>query len=270
MKNLTLFMLMLFVSGTLVTISCEKTDDTDNGGDDPNPTKKKVLVERSDVQSIDASSQVFSYNADKNIEKQLLKDKNKLVVKAIVYKYDASKHIYSYTTYQDEALSILVSVTNYTLNTSAQVTKSVNDETGAITTTTYSYQSGKLVNAHIEYSGSATGDPMEFELEWTADNVSKITHKIPDTTGAGGFIVDGYITIQYDDKVNPYAELKLLQIDPLYLSKNNMTKVEAFDANGIILHLATYSFNYDGDYPISGSYDLGFLQGQYAYVYTIL
>jgi len=268
MKRQFIFLAALVSFAMMLTYSCEKSDDPDDeGGGGGEPGVKKVLVKRDDVQAIDASAVTYAFNADKNVEKEVFLDNNNAFVKANVFTYDASQKMISFTTFLDEALTNIESVTNYTFNASAQVTKSVQDAQGAITTTTYTYQSGKLIKASMVYSGSLSLLDEELELEWSGDNVSKMTYKVPDTTGAGGFMVDHYVLFTYDTKINPYYDMKILRLDPVFLSKNNMTKSEGYDANSIKLFLTTVDFKYDGDYPSTADYDVGFQQGKYTYSY---
>lgn len=258
---------MLLSIGVLLTYSCKKTDDTDDDGGGDGPSSKKVLVKRDNVGAMDQSSETYFFNADKNIEKEVYLDKDNAFIKANVFKYDASHKVISVTTFLDEALTNIESVTNFTFNASSQVTKAVTDAQGAITTVTYTYQSGRLVKASKVFSGSLTLPTVESELEWSVDNISKIITKIPDTTGAGGFMTKLYVLYSYDSKVNPYHNMKIPRVDPVYMSKNNLVKNEGYDANNIKLFLGTVDYTYDGDYPITGDYDIGFKQGKYTYSY---
>jgi len=270
MKKVSIFLSLILAFGMILTYSCTKDDDGDDGGDNGGndlPVKTR-LIERDDLQSIDSTLVGYVYNEKKLVEKEVWRDKNKVAFKVMKYEYNTSDKLIRSLEYQDEAMTIVAANTTYTLDASGLPTKSVNDRGGNITTITYTYNSGKLVKAHIEFTGASSGDPQEREFEWTGDNVTKVTYKVPDTTGGSGFVIQKYEEVEYDAKSNPYFEMGIPSLDPVFMSKNNVTKVKEYDASNVFQHLTSYTYNkYEGDFPKSAYYDLGFQQGVYEYKY---
>jgi hypothetical protein len=270
MKKVSIFMSILISFGMLMTYSCTKDDSGDDdggGGSDPIPEKIRI-TNRNDLQSIDSTLVAYEYNDKKLVGKEVWKDKNKVAFKVLKYEYNTSDKLIRSKEYQDAAMTIVAANTTYTLNASGLPTKSVNDRAGNITTITYTYNSGRLAKAHIEYTGASSADPEELEFVWTGDNVSKITYKVPDTTGGSGFVVKKYEEMEFDAKSNPYFEMGIPSLDPVFMSKNNVTKVKEYDANNVFQHLTSYNYSkYEGDFPKMAMYDLGYRQGVYEYKY---
>ena len=268
MKKLSLLLILLLSFGLLLTYSCAPDDD--NGGDDggDNIPPKVRIVEHNDFQAIDSTFHSFSYNEKKLMTKELFKDKNKVVFKALVHEYTSAGKILRTKEYQDEALTIVASLTNYTLDGSGNVIKSVNDRAGNITTIDFTYNSGRLAKAHIEYSGASSGPAEEYVFHWNGDNIAKVEHMVPDSSGGTGFVLQEYNEYEYDTKTNPYTEFSIPTIDPVKLSANNVIKIKTYDANAVFQHLTTFQFTkYTDDFPIDAFYDYGFKQGVYKYVY---
>lgn len=269
MKKMTIFMSMLLSFGLLLTYSCTK-DDSEDDGVDPGPSipVKTRLVEHNDLQAIDSTLRTFTYNSKKMVDSEIYKDKNDVAFKVIKYTYSSSDKLVSSLEYQDEALTIVASSTNYTLNSSGLITKSVNDRGGNITTSDYTYNSSKLATAHIEYTGASTADPIDLEFDWTGEIITKITYKVPDTTGGSGMVVQKYEEYSYDAKTNPYFIMNLPGHEPMLLCPNNVTEIKEYDSFNILQKKVTITYNkYDGDLPEMAFYDLGFQQGVYEYAY---
>ena len=268
MKKLSLLLSLLLSLGLLLTYSCSSDDD--NGDDDGNnniPSKIRI-VEHNDFQAIDSTFHSFSYNEKKLMTKELFRDKNKVVFKALVHEYTSDGKVLRTKEYQDEAMTIVASLTNYTLDGSGNVVKSVNDRAGNITTIDYTYNSGRLTKAHIEYTGASSGPAEEYVFHWDNNNISKVEHMVPDSTTGTGFMLQEYNEYEYDSKKNPYTEFSIPTLDPVKISENNVVKIKTYDAYDVFQHLTTFQFTkYYGDFPQDAFYDYGFKQGVYSYVY---
>ncbi|RLD66367.1 MAG: hypothetical protein DRI84_04975 [Bacteroidetes bacterium] len=271
MKKVSILMSVLLVFGILFTYSCTKDDSDDDGGggdDIINLPVKTRLLEHNDFQAIDSTFRAFGYNERKLVEKEVWRDKNNVAFKVIKHEYNSSDKLIRSLEYQDEAMTIVASNTMYTLDGSGLAIKSVNDRGGNITTTDYTYNSGRLAKAHIEYTGASAGDPEEMEYVWTGDNITKVTYLVPDTIGGTGFVIQGYEEFEYDAKTNPYFDIAFPSVNPMELSKNNIKKIREYDSFNVIQHLTTYTYtSYEGDLPKMAFYDIGYQQGVYEYKY---
>jgi hypothetical protein len=255
------------VFGMFLMVSCSKDDDnTDDDGGSGDLPKKIRITEHNDFQALDSTYHAFAYNDRKLLYKEVFRDKNKVAFIVLKHEYDTKDHPVRTLEYQDEAMSIAASNTSYTLDASGLVVKAVNDRSGNITTIEYSYNSGLLAEAKITYSGASTGYPEQRKFYWNNDNVAKIEYLV-DSTG-NGFTLVRYEEMEYDAKKNPYYDIKLPSMDPVWMSKNNITKIKEYDPAGVFQHQTTFQYTkYKNDFPEAGYYDYGFKQGVYEYKY---
>jgi hypothetical protein len=267
MKKLFFFLALIMGFGLLLTVSCSKDDDnTDDDGGAGELPKKIRIVEHNDLQALDSTFHAFGYNDRKLMSKEVFRDKNKVVFKVLKHEYDTKDHPVRTIEYQDEAMSIAASNTVYTLDASGLVVKAVNDRAGNITTTDYTYNSGRLSEVTITYTGASTGHPEQLKFYWNNDNVAKIEYFV-DSTG-NGFAKVRYEEMEYDAKKNPYYEIKLPSQSPVWMSENNVTKIKEYDPSGVLQHQTTFQYTkYKNDFPEAGYYDYGFKQGVYEYKY---
>lgn len=267
MKKHYLYLGLFLVFGMLFTMSCSKDDSSDEGGDNPdNLPEKTRITEFNDLQALDTTFHAFAYNERKLMYKEVFRDKNKVVFKILKYEYNTSDKPVRTIEYQDEDMNIAVASTMYTLDGSGNVIKAVEDRSGNITTIDYTYNSGRLAEADISYSGASNGPPMQMKFYWNGDNVSKIEYYV-DSTG-NGFVLTKYEEMEFDSKTNPFFDIKLPSLDPVQISANNVTKIKEYDSNGVFQHLTSFQYSkYTGDLPASAYYDYGYRQGIYEYKY---
>ena len=96
------------------------------------------------------------------------------------------------------------------------------------------------------------------KLEWDGDNISKMSMDIE----IEGFTVGMKMEYKYDDKLNPYKNILTLYLEETLnyeFSKNNVTEITITDIYGpeSITDTEVYSYTYDGQYPVTKTYDFG-------------
>ena len=95
----------------------------------------------------------------------------------------------------------------------------------------------------------AKGEEVIMNLNWSGSNVKTI-----DVSYAGFLgMVTEKVEITYDNKINPtcglLAQLGTDAVSNLYLNKNNPLTIIT-SANGSVFDKQTYTYEYEGNYPV--------------------
>ncbi|MCQ2271727.1 MAG: hypothetical protein MJZ72_02925 [Bacteroidales bacterium] len=109
---------------------------------------------------------------------------------------------------------------------------------------------------------SKGGNTYTYSIEWKGDNISKIK-------GADG---DEWAEIEltYDNKKNPFYGFLNSDFDEECFSKNNITRETwtEYDEGEMYNYSDTYTYTYDGNWPISKRYQYGDEYGTTYYEYV--
>lgn len=211
------------------------------------PVKPLQLTEFSD--GADVTS--FTYNTDGSLKTIVLSNDPVTFDDNVTYtvKYLANKKIDELN--GSNGAKIKISYTNGLLSKAEVFIGSIK-----ISQTDYAYTGTVLKSSAISLIDNNTAVPF-FKGEFTFNNAGNITrtnafvyNPLTDRLEASG-----YVNKQYDNKINPFVALGdvvlvLWQVAP----KNNVTKMDYFDATGKAEEVVetTYSYNAQG-YPVSAT-----------------
>ncbi len=246
-------------------VSCKKDDNTgdDNNGVDTSK-KEKLLTQVKMTTPLSAKVIDASYNDALNLDK-VKSSSDGSIVSVKKYNYNGSLLV-DCKWYSDEAMTNQIGSNSYTFNASGQLTKMIEIDGADTITYTVSWNSGKI-SEYTAINASAPFTDTRHVFEWTGDNVTKETLYERDSTG--NFVSAGYNIFTLDDKINPYTIKYIPELEDVsFFNKNNILKIENFDPSGNPIAITTFTYVYDDKgYPVTGTFDYGYISGQYEFKY---
>jgi len=265
MKKFKLFTAML-LTFSVVFFSCTKTDDDGDDNKVDNSKTDTVLAVFEMATSLVTNTQHISYNSDNKLDKVISKQ-GTTVESVKKYNYSGGL-LQDCRWYSDEAMTNPIGSNSYTFNGAGEMTAMVEIDGADTMHYTISYAGGKI-SEYTAVNNSAPANDHKNVFEWTGDNITKESKYMRDSTGA--LVSIGWDVIAYDTKINPMTIKYVPEFQVMFLSKNNYTKIETYNASGSIQTLSQFTYNYDANrMPTDGTFDYGFTSGQLIYTYTAL